>query len=202
MNYIRYKCARCGAKLESPRELQGRTDRCPSCNQVNRIPCKRSLWGAIFGASKAPDPPAHEKPSQHQAPQPRPTARKARPPAMQATFQIHASAQNDAEVNFDRLRAYCSHCSQVVFVAHHFKGKKVSCPNCGHRMRVDSVRWSEEDERELQRLIGRFAVCSYGGEVLDARQVQQLRQRIHELSRKKAHSGRCSVGMDVEFDSH
>ncbi len=69
-------------------------------------------------------------------------------------------------------------------------------------MRIENVRWSEDDERELQRLIGRFAECSYGREQRNAIQMQQLRQRIHELSRKKAHSGKASVGMDVEFDSH
>ncbi len=54
MNYIRYKCARCGAKLESLRELQGRTDRCPNCNQVNAFRVNDLCWTRSSGRRRRP----------------------------------------------------------------------------------------------------------------------------------------------------
>jgi hypothetical protein len=66
-------------------------------------------------------------------------------------------------------------------------------------MRVEVIRWTDEDEQQLQQLIGHFAQCSYGGGSGDAKQMQMLRKRIHVLSTKKALSGATGAVVDVEF---
>lgn len=39
---IRYKCSKCGARLESPDEIGGRQDQCPLCGQVCQVPLSKA----------------------------------------------------------------------------------------------------------------------------------------------------------------
>lgn len=204
MDRIRYKCARCGEKLESAFDLEGQTDRCPKCGQANRVPKKRSLLGSLFGRSQAPPPKAQSNPRpsrRAKAEAPMPVARKAPAAGPSATRQIHAAGQDDPESNFGRFHTFCKNCNDVIYVSRTLKGKKTDCPRCGQRIKAEAIHWTGKDEEKFQVLLARFTECSYGGGNRDAKQMQQLRDMIQKLSRKKAHSGKSSVGMDVEFDT-
>ena len=48
---IRYKCSECGTDLESPTELQGKTDKCPVCGTSNHVPIHKTepyIWGILI----------------------------------------------------------------------------------------------------------------------------------------------------------
>jgi DNA-directed RNA polymerase subunit RPC12/RpoP len=204
MNFIRYKCARCGAKVESPTDLVGQTDRCGGCGQVNRVPdkSKQSLLGSLFGTSGRNEPsdqdtdqPGHETPSHTPAPQ------KKAPSGPQAQCQVHGADQEEHARGFGKMPTFCSKCHRIVAVRSSDKGHKGPCPKCGKRIRFNKVRWTDEDEDELQSLIGTFAQYSYGSGQHDKKKMQWLRDRIQELSKKKSLSGATGSAVNVEFDA-
>jgi len=50
---IRYKCGKCGVKLESPAEMVGRSDPCPSCGAMNVVPPPKSRKTVYIGIGVA-----------------------------------------------------------------------------------------------------------------------------------------------------
>ena len=60
---IKYKCVRCQTKLETDKLLAGKTEPCPSCGHVNRIP-----GGPKPKAEPKPKAPAAAKPLRVAAP--------------------------------------------------------------------------------------------------------------------------------------
>lgn len=45
---IRYRCEKCGADLESPVSMAGKTDTCPACKQVSLVPPHRRARSGLF----------------------------------------------------------------------------------------------------------------------------------------------------------
>lgn len=42
---IYYECMNCGAELETPKELAGKTEECPTCGKFNFVPASKKNWG-------------------------------------------------------------------------------------------------------------------------------------------------------------
>jgi len=111
---IRYRCPRCGAKLESPDELAGRQDTCPDCGATCAVPEARAgggpRWrgpavfvlsfvgslavlgaaGAIWYASGNSEP---EEPEPEATPTPAPLPREEALPPYQVAYAWEHSAE-------------------------------------------------------------------------------------------------------------